>query len=160
MSSTKTIPIDDLEHKIADTAVVSKNCELGFKVTIWNFCNLYDCTIGYSTSIGSYTEIGKGVKIGNECRIQARVFIPQGVRIGNKVFVGPGVIFTNDKRPSLGAEFVPNATYVEDEVVIGAGAIILPKITIGKGAMIGAGAVVTKDVPPYTEVYGNPAETH
>ena len=93
--------------------------------------------------------------IGNNCKVQAFAFIPTGVTIGNNVFIGPRVTFTNDKHPPSGNW---SATIVEDEVVIGAGAVILPGLTLGKGCVVGAGAVVIKDVLPYATVVGNPAK--
>ena len=102
--------------------------------------------------------IGPTVKMGDNCKIQAFAYIPDNVVIGNNVFVGPGVIFTNDKYPpSHGKWKADPPTVVEDDVSIGAGAVILPSLKIGKGSKIGAGAVVTKNVYPGTTVIGNPA---
>lgn len=108
--------------------------------------NIYGAQIGRGCRIGSFVEIGPAV-IGDNCNIQAKSFIPEGVVIGNGVFVGPGVIFTNDKYPPSGGKWrLERQTIVEDEVSIGAGAIILPGVRIGKGARIAAGAIISKDV--------------
>lgn len=130
----------------------------GETTQIWHpdLVNLYGCQIGEHCSIGAFVEIGKGCIIGDHCRIQAFVYIPPGVTVGNHVFIGPGVKFTNDKRPPSHGQYWGEIV-VEDEVSIGAGAIILPGITLGKGSVIGAGSVVTKSVNPGEEVYGNPA---
>jgi len=118
--------------------------------------NIYKCNIGKDCKIAAFVEIGEGAIIGDRCKIQAFCFIPWGVNIGNDVFIGPNVVFTNVKYPpsprSLWRE-----TVVEDQVSIGAGARILPGITIGKRAFIAAGAVVTKDIPPETVAVGVPA---
>lgn len=145
-------------NKISKKSLISKDVKLGKNVTIWHFCNLYGCTIGNNVSIGSFTEIRTGVTIGDGTRIQAHVFIPEGVSIGKNVFIGPNVVFTNDKYPSIREGFVPLTTFIEDEVAIGAGAVILPGIRIGKGALIGAGSVVVRDVKEGIVVYGNPAK--
>lgn len=108
-----------------------------------------------TTNIGAFCDIGDA-DIGENCKIQALVSIPPGWKIGNNVFIGPGVHFVNDRHPNLKEDFVPKGGIVEDDVVIGAGAIILP-VRLGKGCIIGAGAVVTKDVPIATTVVGNPA---
>ena len=116
-----------------------------------------EARIGDGCKIHSHVWIGKNVVIGNNCKVQAFTFIPDGVTIENNVFLGPRVCFTNDKYPpSDGKGCAP--TRVGENAVIGAGAIILPGITIGKGARIGAGAVVTRDVPDGTTVVGNPAK--
>jgi len=102
--------------------------------------------------------IEEGVEIGKNCKIRPFVFIPSGVKIGDDVFIGPGVIFTNDKYPKARGEWKLRETIVEDDVSIGAGAVVLPGVRIGRGAMVGAGAVVTKDVPSNAVVVGNPAK--
>lgn len=113
--------------------------------------------IGLHCVIHAFVWIGPDVRIGSHCKIQAFAYIPTGVVIGNNVFIGPRVTFTNDKYPpSSGREWA--STIVEDDVSIGAGAVILPGVTIGKGAVVGAGAVVTKNVSAGTTVVGNPAK--
>lgn len=119
--------------------------------------NLYDCVIGEGTKIGTFVEIGNGVSVGKRCKIQSFAFIPPGVTIGDNVFIGPHVCFTNVKRPRLPDPPHFEPTIVKDDVVIGANSTIVCGITIGKGAFIGAGSVVTKDVPDGAIVYGNPA---
>lgn len=115
--------------------------------------------IGEGTETGAYVEIGDGVVIGKDCLIEAFVFIPPGVEIGNNVFVGPHTCFTNHKHPRImGLKFTPERTVVEDGVVIGANCTILPGIVLGKGCTIGAGSVVVKSVPRGATVYGNPAQ--
>ena len=113
--------------------------------------------IGDDTTIGAFTEIGKAVSIGTNCKIQAFVFIPKGVHIGNGVFIGPSVVFTNDRYPSAKEYGLYEITTVEDDVAIGAGSTIRCGITLGKGCRIGAGSMVTKDVAPGALVVGNPA---
>lgn len=134
-------------------------CQVGETTTIWHpdVVNLYDCTIGEACNIGAFVEIGKGVTIGNGCSIGAYAFIPQGVDIGNDVFVGPGVVFCNDKYPPSRGAWKIMHTVVEDGVSIGARALILPGITLHAGCKIGAGAVVTRDVAAGKTVVGNPA---
>jgi len=128
--------------------------------------NLYDCEIGSDTFIGPFTEIQEGVVIGERCKISSHSFICSGVRIENEVFVGHGVMFINDRLPrscnpngSLeGADdWTCEETVVKKGASIGSNATILCGITIGEGALIGAGAVVTKDVPAGEIWVGNPA---
>ena len=129
---------------------------IGEGTKLWEpqLSNIGACSIGNNCTIHSHVWVGDGVMICDNVKIQAFSFIPTGVKIGNDVFIGPRVTFTNDKYPpSLGW----SETLVEDGLSIGACAVILPGITLGKGAVIGAGAVVTKSVPPYTTVVGNPA---
>jgi acetyltransferase-like isoleucine patch superfamily enzyme len=113
--------------------------------------------IGDGTVICDSVEIGKEVKIGKDCKIEAKVFIPPGVTIGDNVFIAPCVCFTNDKYPKAHGDWELVKTIVENDVSIGANSTIVCGVTIHKGALIGAGSVVTKDVPEYTTVKGNPA---
>lgn len=140
--------------------------KMGKDVRIFGFVNLFGCSIGEGTKIGCFVEIKKGVRIGRNCKIEPFVFIPEGVTIGDGVFVGPHVCFTNDKYPAAVnpdgslksvSDWKCSETTVEDRVAIGAGAVILPGVRIGADSLIGAGAVVTKDVPPKCCVIGNPA---
>jgi acetyltransferase-like isoleucine patch superfamily enzyme len=142
-------------NKIGDFVFIDET------VSIHDFINIYGLEewptkIGPGTSIGCFTEIG-GAAIGQGCKIQAHVYICPGVTIGDEVHVGPGVRFTNDKRPDVNIPCPVIPTIVRDGASIGAGAIILPGVEIGKKAMVGAGAVVTKDVPPGETVVGCPA---
>lgn len=110
-----------------------------------------------SVRIGGFCDIGEP-NIGHHCNIQCHVSIPPGWIIGNRVFIGPGVRFANDKHPKANnPDFKPEGGIVEDDVAIGMGALILPGIMIGQGATVGAGAVVTENVPPHSTVIGNPA---
>lgn len=124
------------------------------KVNIWGtIIRLPD-----STKIGAFCDIGEP-NIGEHCKIQCQVSIPPGWYIGDRVFIGPGVHFANDKLPDIKNRFWQKLYgYVEDDVVIGMGALILAGVRIGRGAIIGAGAVVTRNVDPYTTVVGNPAK--
>jgi len=131
--------------------------EIGEGTIIHDHVNLYKCKIGRNCKIDAFVYIEEGVEIGDECKIRPFVFIPTGVKIGNRVFIGPNVTFTNDKYPKVRGEWELRETIVEDDVSIGAGAVILPGVRIGRGAMIGAGAVITKDVPEGSVVVGNPA---
>jgi acetyltransferase-like isoleucine patch superfamily enzyme len=117
--------------------------------------------IGSHVMIGRFTNICGDIEIGDYTRIQGFCFIPDSVKIGKYVFIGPNVTFTNVKRPRVrdyALKERDGVTIVEDEARIGAGAVILPGIRIGSGALVGAGAVVTKDVKPNTTVVGNPAK--
>lgn len=135
-----------------------EQCTFGQNVEVYHsqLVNLYGCTIGSFSTVGPFVEIQRGVTVGKFTKISSHTFICDGVTIGDRVFVGHGVMFTNDLYPAVTAPFVKRATVVEDDVSIGSGATILP-VTIGRGAIVGAGAVVTKDVPAYAIVAGNPA---
>ena len=126
---------------------------------IHNTANIYkSATIGEGTKIGAFAEIGNNVIIGKNCSIGFGVFIPENVVVKNNVFIGPSAVFTNDKyAPSKGKWKDEPPTIVNDNVSIGANSTILPNLNIGKGAKIGAGSVVTKDVPAFNTVVGNPA---
>jgi len=133
--------------------------KVGKGTKIWHpeLSNIYgDGSIGENCNIGTLVEI-RNPHIGSRCKIQAFVFIPEGVTIGDDVFIGPHVCFTNDKYPSAVDYGEFRQTIVKSGVAIGANSTIVCGITIGEGAMIGAGAVVTKDVPPGVIVVGNPA---
>ena len=130
---------------------------VGKGTTIWHppKSTILECEIGERCVIHSHVWIGNNVKIGNGCKIQAFSFIPEGVTIGDNVFIGPRTTFTNDKFPPSGGKWAK--TVVGPNAVIGAGSVILPGLTIGAHAFIGAGSVVTKDVAVGAVVYGNPA---
>lgn len=142
---------------VADDVVLGKDVKLN------KFINLYGCTIGDYCMIGAFVEIQKDVVIGNHCRIQSHTFICSGVRLDDYVFVGHGVMFVNDNHPSVDktekGTWQMERTVVRELSNIGSGAVILGGITIGRCAMIGAGAVVTKDVLAYQVVTGVPARS-
>lgn len=145
---------------------VAKDVKLGKNVSLANFVNLYGCTIDDNTKIGTFVEVQKNVFIGKNCKIQSHTFICEGVTIEDDAFVGHGVIFINDKYPrstngnggiQTEADWTVIPTIVKKGASIGSGSTILCNITIGENAIVGAGSVVTKDVPPNTIVAGNPA---
>lgn len=139
---------------------------LGKDVTIRDFVNLYGCTIGDESMVGTFVEIQRGVTVGKRCKIQSHSFLCEGVTLEDGVFIGHGVMFTNDRLPRAvtvdGAlknakDWLCEQTLVKAGASIGTNATVLPGITIGAGALVGAGAVVTKDVPDGATVIGNPA---
>ena len=144
---------------------VAPDVRLGRGVKLYAFVNLYGCTIGDDTSIGTFVEIQKGAVIGARCKIQSHTFICEGVTIEDEVFVGHNVSFINDTYPRATAagalqteadwQLVP--TLVKRGASLGTGSTILGGVTIGEGAMVGAGSVVTRDVPARAIVAGNPA---
>lgn len=145
---------------------VAPDVRLGKNVRIYAFVNLYGCEIGDDTSIGTFVEIQKGVRIGARCKIQSHTFICEGVTIEDEVFVGHNVNFINDRYPratnadgsrQTEADWRVVPTRVRRGASIGTGAVLLGGITIGERATVGAGSVVTKDVPADTTVAGNPA---
>lgn len=114
--------------------------------------------LGKHNKIAAYVEIGKGVRIGSHNKIEAFSFIPPGVEIGDNCFIGPHVVFTNHKHPEWrNKRFIPERTIVEDDVTIGAGSVILPGVRLHRGCTVGAGSMVTTDIPEDALVYGNPA---
>lgn len=143
----------------ADTAIV-KDAVIGAGTKIWAFANVYGCTIGQNCSVGAYVEIQSNVNIGDNVIVSSHSFLCSLVTIGNNVFIGHGVMTINDLYPPsrrrTGTDAHWKATIIEDDVVIGSNATLFP-VRIGKGAIVGAGAVVTKDVPPGVIVAGNPA---
>lgn len=151
---------------LAQHQLIAPDVKLGKNVKIYGFVNLYGCEIGDNTKIGAFVEIQKGAKIGKNCKISTHSFICEGVTIEDEVFIGHHVVFINDKYPRATNErgelqteqdWIVQPTLVKKKASIGSGAVILSNITIGEGAIVGAGSVVTKDVPPYTIVAGNPA---
>lgn len=137
---------------------IIKDVKKGNNVKIHDQVNLYKCDIGDGTKIDAYVYIESGVKIGKNVKIRPFTFIPEGIEIEDDVFIGPGVVFTNDKYPRTRGPWRLLKTTVKRGASIGAGAVILPGITIGEYALVAAGSVVTKDVPPYAIVAGNPAK--
>ncbi|MBE9573287.1 MAG: N-acetyltransferase [Proteobacteria bacterium] len=145
---------------------IASDVRLGINVKIADFVNLYGCEIGDKTKIGPFVEIQKNAKIGKNCKIQSHTFICEGVTIEDDVLVGHGVTFINDKYPRATNEegqlqteddWEVEPTVVKRGASIGSGSTILSYVTIGENAIIGAGSIVTKDVPPETIVAGNPA---
>jgi acetyltransferase-like isoleucine patch superfamily enzyme len=145
---------------------VAPSVKLGQRVVLNAFTNLYGCEIGDDTKIGTFVEIQKGARIGRRCKISSHSFICEGVTIEDEVFVGHNVTFTNDLFPratladgslQTDADWKCVPTLIKRGASIGSSATILCGVTIGERAMVGAGAVVTKDVPPGTLVAGNPA---
>ena len=144
---------------------IAPDVKLGKDVKLSFFINLYGCTIGDNTKIGASVEVQKKAFIGSNCKISSHTFICEGVTIEDDVFVGHGVMFINDSYPratSSGqlqteADWAVEPTVVKKGASIGSNSTILSKVTIGENAIVGAGSVVTRDVPPNTIVAGNPA---
>ena len=124
---------------------------------IYDQVNLYGCTVGKNTKIDAFVYVEEGVTIGDNCKIRPFVFIPTGVTIEDNVFIGPSVTFTNDKYPKAHGEWKLLETRVKKFASIGARSVINPGVTIGENALIGAGSVVTRDIPDYAVAFGNPA---
>ncbi len=150
----------------ADFARIAPDVKLGRNVKIFAFVNLYGCEIGDDSKIGTFVEIQKGAQIGCHVKISSHTFICEGVTIEDEVFIGHGVMFINDKYPraatSTGqlqteADWECTPTLVKHGASIGSNATILCGVTVGEGALVGAGSVVTHDVPAGAVVAGNPA---
>ena len=146
---------------------ISEDVRLGRDVRLSKFINLYGCAIGDNTKIGAFVEVQKNAAIGRNCKISSHTFICEGVTIEDDVFIGHGVTFVNDTYPrataadgklQTEADWKVEPTLVKKGASIGSGATILANVTIGEQAIVGAGSVVTKDVPPGTIVAGNPAK--
>src|SRR3954447_14639371 len=153
-------PVNDAPHRLIDDVAFGRD------VIVRPFVNLYGCSIGDRTQVGTFVEIQRGAVIGAGCKIQSHSFICDGVKIGDGVFIGHSVVFVNDKRPSAtGADgrlqteqdWELLRTVVEDGASLGSGAVVLGGVRIGAGALVGAGAVVTRDVAPGAVVAGVPA---
>lgn len=134
-----------------------KNVKVGTNVTISHYTNLYGCELADDVFIGPFVEIQSNVKIGKGSRVSSHSFICSSVEVGDNCFIAHGVMFTNDKFTENKEEWIERKTKIGNNVRIGSNATILP-VTIGDNAVIGAGAVVTKDVPAGATVYGNPAK--
>ena len=147
-------------------SLVAPDVELGRDVKIYGFVNLYGCRVGDGTRIGTFVEIQKGARVGARCKISSHTFVCEGVEIEDEVFVGHGVMFTNDRRPratrpdgepQTEADWTLERTVVRRGASIGSNATILCGLEIGERAVVGAGAVVTRSVPAGAVVAGNPA---
>jgi acetyltransferase-like isoleucine patch superfamily enzyme len=144
---------------------IAPSVKLGRDVKLSQFINLYGCEIGDETKIGAFVEIQKNATVGKRCKISSHTFVCEGVTIEDNVFVGHNVAFINDSYPraTIGEQLQTEAdwkverTLVKKGASIGSGSTILSNITIGENALVGAGSVVTKDVPPNSIVAGNPA---
>jgi UDP-2-acetamido-3-amino-2,3-dideoxy-glucuronate N-acetyltransferase len=147
-------------QKIAPSVKIGEGCYVA------DFVNLYGCSVGDESKIGAFVEIQKGSSIGSRCKISSHTFVCEGVTIEDEVFVGHGVVFINDKVPrataaggglQTEADWQVRKTLIKKGASIGSGAVIMCDVTIGERAVIGAGAVVTHDVPDDGVVVGNPA---
>lgn len=145
---------------------IAPDVKLGQNVKMSKYINLYGCEIGDETKIGAFVEIQKNAKVGKNCKISSHTFICEGVTIEDDVFIGHGVTFINDSYPRAttgdGAlqtekDWTVETTLVKRGASIGSGATILSKVTVGEHAIVGAGSIVTKSVPPHAIVAGNPA---
>lgn len=144
-----------------------KNVQVGKDVRIFNFVNAYGCSIGDGSKVGAFVEIQKGATIGKNCKISSHSFICEGVHIRDNVFIGHNVTFINDKFPratnddgsmQTDADWHVEETFIEEGASIGSSVTILCGITVGKRAIVGAGSVITKNVPENAIVAGNPAK--
>jgi acetyltransferase-like isoleucine patch superfamily enzyme len=145
---------------------IAPDVKLGKDVKLAKFINLYGCEVGDETKIGAFVEIQKNARVGRRCKISSHTFICEGVTIEDHVFVGHGVVFINDSYPRATTasgdlqsadDWKVESTVVKKGASIGSGATVLSNVTIGERAIVGAGSVVTRDVPPDTIVAGNPA---
>lgn len=145
---------------------IAPDVRLGQNVKLSKFINLYGCSVGDNTKIGAFVEIQKNASVGKNCKVSSHSFICEGVTIEDDVFIGHGVMFINDSFPratatggglQTEADWKVERTVVSNGASIGSGATILSKVTIGKRALVGAGSVVTRDVPANAVVAGNPA---
>jgi acetyltransferase-like isoleucine patch superfamily enzyme len=146
---------------------IASDVKLGKNVRLSKFINLYGCEIGEDTKVGAFVEIQKNAKVGRRCKISSHTFVCEGVTIEDNVFIGHGVTFINDSFPRATAEngelqtekdWHVETTLVKRGASIGSGSTVLSKVVIGENSIVGAGSVVTRDVPPNTIVAGNPAK--
>jgi UDP-2-acetamido-3-amino-2,3-dideoxy-glucuronate N-acetyltransferase len=151
---------------VSDFLCIAPSVKLGKGVKLSQFINLYGCEVGDETKIGAFVEIQKNARVGRRCKISSHSFICEGVNIEDNVFIGHGVTFINDTYPratangglQTEADWEVEKTRVCEGASIGSGSTILANVTIGENAIVGAGSVVTKDVPPNAIVAGNPAK--
>jgi acetyltransferase-like isoleucine patch superfamily enzyme len=145
---------------------IAPDVKLGKDVRLSTFINLYGCQIGDETKIGAFVEIQKNASVGRRCKVSSHTFVCEGVTIEDHVFIGHGVTFTNDTYPRATTrdgqmqteqDWKVEPTLVKTGASIGSGATILPNLVIGEHAIVGAGSVVTRDVPAHATVAGNPA---
>src|SRR6516225_2819309 len=145
---------------------IADDVKLGEGVKVYNFVNLYGCTIGDRSRIGAFVEIQKGALIGSDCKISSHTFVCEGVTIEDRVFVGHNVVFINDRYPRAATtdghlqteeDWTVEKTLVQRSASIGSGSVIMCNVVIGENAIVGAGSVVTKDVPANAIVAGVPA---
>lgn len=148
---------------------VAPDVRLGERVRLAPFVNLYGCSIGDDTRLGTFVEVQRDAHIGSRCKISSHTFICSGVVIEDEVFIGHGVIFINDRypravnadgSPQTEADWTLEKTIIRRGASIGSGAIIMCGVEVGAGAMVAAGAMVTRDVPPHATVVGFPARLH
>jgi UDP-2-acetamido-3-amino-2,3-dideoxy-glucuronate N-acetyltransferase len=153
-------PANDAPYRLIDGVA------FGEDVIVQSFTNLYGCAVGSGTRIGTFVEVQRGASIGERCKISSHTFVCSGVSIADEVFVGHGVVFINDRRPRAtngdgrlqsGDDWTLLPTVVEERASLGSGCVILGGVRIGAGALVGAGAVVTHDVPAGATVAGTPA---
>jgi len=146
---------------------IAPNVKLGRDVKLSKFINLYGCEVGDETKIGAFVEIQKNATVGKRCKISSHTFICEGVRIEDNVFIGHSVTFINDSYPrattsdgdlQTGADWKVERTLIKKGASIGSGTTLLSNVVVGENAIVGAGSVVTKDVPPNSIVAGNPAK--
>ena len=154
------------DYRCQPNICVSDDVRLGERVVLAHFVNLYGCEIGDDTRVGAFVEVQRDARIGKRCKISSHTFVCSGVTIEDEVFVGHNVVFINDRRPrATNADGSPQSeddwllerTLIRHRASVGSGAIILCGVEVGEGAMIGAGALVTRNVPPNAVVAGSPA---
>src|SRR6266852_3830754 len=156
-----------VDHTVNEFCSIAPDVKLGKGVRLSKFINLYGCEIGDETKIGAFVEIQKNARVGRRCKISSHTFICEGVEIEDNVFIGHGVTFINDVYPrstnpdgelQTEQDWKVDKTLIKRGASIGSGATILSSVTIGENAIVGAGSVVTRNVPPNTIVAGNPAK--